>query len=623
MSHAYADAQSSYASQAVEIFSMISAWAERTPAAIAIAAPGRAPLTYRRLHLHMVDVLKRLNALGLSRNDRVALVLPQGPEMAVTFLAVAAGATCAPLNPAYLANEVDTVLANLHAKALMVQAGIDSPARAAAQARGIPLIELSPAYESEAGIFTLSDGGQSGAGHADFSQANDVALVLLTSGTTGRPKLVPLTHTNICSVAHNIRVALGLVESDRCLNVMPLFHAHGLIIAMLSSLAAGGSVVCTPSFYAPKFFGWMQECHPTWYTAAPTLHQALLAHATSRPLIPERCPLRFIRSSASPLPPQVMGELENVFHVPVIESYGMTECAQITCNPLPPRQRKLGSVGVAAGPEIAIMDEAGSLLSPGETGEIVIRGISVAPGYEKYRSGDESAFINGWLRTGDQGFVDTDGYFFVTGRLKEIINRGGEKISPREIEEVLMDHPAVAQVVTFAVPHPQLGEDVAAAVVLGKSGCATEREILEFAATKLADFKVPSQVRFVDEIPKGPTGKLQRIGLAERLGMTALNQNNREQRRTNASYVAPRTPIERELAEIWAGVLGLDQVGIHDPFLDLGGHSLLASQIVARVYDRFQVELSPGSLLGTPTVAAMAEMILQEQVSHATPEDGS
>ena len=318
-----------------------------------------------------------------------------------------------------------------------------------------------------------------------------------------------------------------------------------------------------------------------------------------------------------------MKELEQVFHAPVIESYGMTEAAsQITSNPLPPGQRKPGSVGRAAGPEVAIMDEGGHLLPPGAAGEIVIRGANVIQAYEDNPAANISSFTEGWLRTGDQGLLDPDGYLFITGRLKELINRGGEKISPREVEEVLMDHPAVAQVVTFAVPHAQLGEEVAAAVVLGESGSATEREIRAFAATRLADFKVPSRVLFVDEIPKGPTGKLQRIGLAETLGITASHQHHREPRQTTAEYVAPRTPVESALATIWAEVLGLDHVGIHDSFLDLGGDSLQASQIVARVYDRFQVELFPGFFLGTPTVAAMADVILREQGALATPEDG-
>ncbi len=300
---------------------------------------------------------------------------------------------------------------------------------------------------------------------------------------------------------------------------MPLFHIHGLIAAVLSSLAAGGSVFCTPGFNALRFFAWMGEATPTWYTAVPTMHQAILARAARNADALAASRLRLIRSSSASLPAQVMAELEATFGCPVIESYGMTEAAhQMTSNPLPPAERKPGSVGRAAGPEVGIMATDGSFLPAGGEGEIVIRGPNVTAGYEKNPDANETAFAHGWFHTGDQGTMDADGYVRVTGRLKEIINRGGEKISPLEVDEVLMDHPAVAQVVTFAMPHDKLGEDVAAAVVLREGMMAVEGDIRAFAATRLADFKVPRKVLILDEIPKGATGKLQRIGLAAKLG---------------------------------------------------------------------------------------------------------
>lgn len=596
---------------------LLEAQAARIPDAIAFTAPSRAPLTYGRLRTHIDNVIKKLNEMGVGRNDRVAIVLPNGPEMAVLFIAVACCATSAPLNPAYRADEFDFYLSDLKTKALVVQSGMDSPARAVAHARGIPIIELLPILEAEAGIFTITGDASSHPTHDGFAQPDDVALVLHTSGTTSRPKIVPLTQINICTSALNLRTALELVNSDRCLNVMPLFHIHGLVSATLSSLAAGASVVYTPDFYAPKFFEWMEEFRPTWYTAVPTIHQAILARAPFNREVIARCPLRFIRSSTSALPPQVMAELESVFNTPLIESYGMTEASpQITSNPLPPRARKVSSVGVVAGPEVAFIDEVGNLLPPGEIGEIVIRGANVMQSYENGPEANGNSFIDGWFRTGDQGFLDTDGYLFLTGRLKEIINRGGEKISPREVDEVLIDHPAVAQAVTFAVPHPNLSEDVAAAVVLRENAFATEREIREFAATRLADFKVPRRVMIVDEIPKGPTGKLQRIGLAEKLGLTAL-----EQEWTEASFTAPRTLVEEVVADIWIKVLGVEQVGIHDNFYQLGGDSILATQIISRVCEALQVRLSPISFFEKPTVAGLAltiEEILIEQIEELT-----
>jgi acyl-CoA synthetase (AMP-forming)/AMP-acid ligase II len=301
---------------------------------------------------------------------------------------------------------------------------------------------------------------------------------------------------------------------------MPLFHIHGLIAGVLAPLSAGGQVCCTPGFNALKFFAWMEEARPTWYTAVPTMHQTILARAANNRAIIEKNPLRFIRSSSSAMPTQVIRELEQTFGAPLVESYGMTEAAhQMAANPLPPRVRKPGTVGIAAGPEVAIMDEAGKLLPAGSVGEVVIRGENVTQGYENNPKANAEGFANGWFRTGDQGVMDGEGYLTITGRLKEIINRGGEKVSPREVDEVLMDHPAVAQVVTFGIPHDKLGEEVGAAVVLREGAALTEKELREFAAKRLADFKVPKKVLFLAEIPKGATGKLQRIGLAAKLGL--------------------------------------------------------------------------------------------------------
>jgi acyl-CoA synthetase (AMP-forming)/AMP-acid ligase II len=300
-----------------------------------------------------------------------------------------------------------------------------------------------------------------------------------------------------------------------------MFHIHGLIAGLLAPLAAGGEVFCTPGFNGLKFFGWMKEARPTWYTAVPTMHQTILARAANNIDVIEANPLRFLRSSSSSMPTRVIAELEAVFKAPLIEAYGMTEAAhQMASNPLPPAKRLPGSVGLAAGPEVQIMDVQGNLLAPGETGEVVIRGENVTLGYENNPKANAEAYTHGWFRTGDQGSLSTDGYLTLTGRLKEIINRGGEKISPLEVDEVLMAHPAVLQVVTFAMPHPKLGEDVASVVVLREGQQASEGDLREFVAGRLADFKVPRKVLFMEEIPKGATGKLQRIGLAAKLGLT-------------------------------------------------------------------------------------------------------
>jgi oxalate---CoA ligase len=490
--------------------------------AAAVAAVDRPPLTYAGLRRQVGATIAALNRFGIGRNDPVAIVLPNGPEMATAFIGVAAGATAAPLNPAYRSDELDFYLTDLGARALIVQAGAETPARAVAQRHGLQVIELTVPTGAPAGVFELAAGNAGAAVNGGPAGADDVALVLHTSGTTSRPKIVPLTQQNLCASAASIGRAVALTAADRCLNVMPLFHIHGLMAAVLATLAAGASVICTPGFNALRFFAWLDELQPSWYTAVPTMHQAILARAARNPEVVKRARLRLIRSSSASLPPQVMADLERLFRCPVIESYGMTEAAhQMASNPLPPAARKPGTVGIAAGPEIAVMDPAGQLLPAGTIGEVVIRGAGVTRGYQNNPDANASAFTDGWFHTGDQGRLDGEGYLTITGRLKEIINRGGEKVAPLEVDNVLSAHPAVAQALTFAMPHAKLGEEVAAAIVLKEGASASEREIRDFAAERLADFKVPRKLVFLDEIPKGATGKLQRIGLAERLGLSA------------------------------------------------------------------------------------------------------
>jgi acyl-CoA synthetase (AMP-forming)/AMP-acid ligase II len=486
----------------------------------ALSAPDRLPLTHAGLRALIEDTIAQLNGIGIGRGDRVAIVLPNGPEMAACFIACASGVASAPLNPAYRADEFEFYLSDLRAKALIVERGSASPAVEVARKLGVRVVELLPAPQQGAGSFTLDIGRESAAANGGFAQAGDESMVLHTSGTTSRPKIVPLSQANLAASAQNIRATLRFTSTDCGLNIMPLFHIHGLIAGVLAPLAAGSQVFCTPGFNALKFFAWMDEAKPTWYTAVPTMHQAILTRASKNVDVIKRHPLRFLRSSSSSMPPQVIKELEETFGAPLIESYGMTEaCHQMASNPLPPAVRKPGSVGIAAGPEVAIMADDGTLLAAGEVGEIVIRGPNVTRGYEANPKANAEAFTNGWFRTGDQGVMDAEGYVSLTGRLKEIINRGGEKVSPREVDEILMDHPAVAQVVCFGMPHAKLGEEVAAAVVLREGQAATERELQEFVGRRAAEFKVPKKILFMEEIPKGATGKLQRIGLAQKLGL--------------------------------------------------------------------------------------------------------
>jgi acyl-CoA synthetase (AMP-forming)/AMP-acid ligase II/thioesterase domain-containing protein len=584
------------------------------PEAIALAAPGRTPITYGQLCAHLRVVVDTLNAMGVGRQDRVAVVLPNGPEMAAAFLGVTAAATCAPLNPAYRPSEFEFYLSDLKAKALIVQSGLESPARTVAEQLGIPIIELTPSLQAEAGIFMLQGQTRSRPAQPGFALSRDVALVLHTSGTTSRPKIVPLAQANLHASPRQIQAVFHLDPSDRCLNIMPLFHIHGLIGAVLSSLAAGASVVCTPGFYAPQFFEWMEQWLPTWYTAVPTMHQAILGRAAAHQETVRRCALRFIRSCSAALQPQLMAELERVFQTPVLESYGMTEAShQMASNPLPPLPRKPGSVGKAAGIQLGIINAAGSLLSPGELGEVVIQGASVTAGYENNSVANENAFVDGWFRTGDQGYLDEDGYLFLAGRIKELINRGGEKISPREVDEVLLDHPAVAQVLTFAIPDPQLGEEVGAAVVLRDKAVVTELGLREFAAARLAPFKVPQQVVILSEIPKGPTGKPQRIGLAQKLGISVVAKAVA----AKAAYVAPRTPAEQTLEKIWARLLGVERIGVQEDFFHAGGDSVLATALLAEIQRTFGRHLSHANMLQGATIAYLADLLDRDAATYS------
>ncbi|MEO1424508.1 MAG: acyl--CoA ligase [Pseudomonadota bacterium] len=491
----------------------------------AIGGQDRPWLTHGKLRTLTETTRARLYACGIGRGDRVAIVLPNSPEMATAFISIAQICTTAPLNPAYRVDEYDFYLSDLKAKAIVLPDGYEGPALEAAQRHDLIILRLIVDATGPAGSFTLE--GPTAAG-ADMTEptAEDIALILHTSGTTSRPKIVPLLQSNLAASAGNIAETLALTPEDRCLNIMPLFHIHGLVAAVSSSLVSGGSIWCSSGFDALKFFGQLDTAKPSWYTAVPTMHQAILTRAKRNADVVARAELRFIRSSSASLPPQVLTAVEETFGAPLIESYGMTEaCHQMASNPLPPRAHKAGSVGIAAGPQVRIAHETEDrLLGDAETGEVVISGTNVTPGYESNPDANAKSFFDAdgarWFRTGDQGAFDAERYLRLTGRLKEIINRGGEKISPLEVDEILMDHPAIQQVVTFALPHPKLGEEVAAAVKLRDGSDATEREIRDFATERLADFKVPRKIVILDEIPKGATGKMQRIGMAEKLGLT-------------------------------------------------------------------------------------------------------
>jgi acyl-CoA synthetase (AMP-forming)/AMP-acid ligase II/acyl carrier protein len=538
------------------------------------------------------------------------MVLANGPLMATAFLGVASAAVAAPLNPRFTAAEFDFYIEDLTPRAVLVEAGCTLPVIEVAQRRSIPILEITALPGEAAGRFTLS-GSAGQPVPADAGSPGDCALVLHTSGTTARPKLVPLTHAKLCASARNVVASLALTAADRGLHVMPLFHIHGLVAGLFAPLSVGGSVWCTPGLDIEQFGAWLAEAKPTWLTAVPTMHQAIRDWAHREPDAARDAKLRFIRSCSAALAPSIATELEAAFGAPVLEAYAMTEAAhQMTCNPLPPAARKFGSVGLPAGPEVAILDPAGILLPQGATGEVAIRGANVFDGYHDNPQANADAFTNGWFRTGDLGALDADGYLWLSGRLKEMINRGGEKLSPIEIENVLLTHPSIAQAVAFSVPHPSLGEDVGAAIVLREGVQMSADAVRGFVQGQLSLPKVPRRIVFVATLPKGPTGKLRRIGMAEALGIDGT---------TRPAFARPRSPLERELAAIWCRALPAAELGIDDDFFDLGGNSLVALQIAAAVRERQGVEIGITEFLRNPTIAGLALAITERRMRDLDP----
>jgi len=474
---------------------------------LALVIPGGIRLTYGRLREEVRRGAEALAARGVRRGDRVALVYPNSAEAIVLFLAAATAGTAAPLNPGYKVDEFRFYLEDTRARALLVPPG---QAAAARQALPAGAVVVEAAFDEHGRLGFV--GGPGAGGAVEPAGDDDVALVLHTSGTTSRPKMVPLRHRNLAASVANIVPSYCLAGDDVSLCVMPLFHVHGLVASTLSTLGSGGTVVVPSKFSPFEFWSLVDEHGVSWYSAVPTIHQMLVGRS-GRARAAGRGSLRFARSCSSALAPDLMARLEEVLGVPVLEAYGMTEAShQMASNPLPPDERRPGSVGRGTGVEVAVLDERGALLPVGAAGEVAVRGANVMDGYEANAAANAEAFSGGWFRTGDEGTLDERGYLTLRGRIKELINRGGEKIAPREIDEVLLRHPAVAEAVTFGVPHPSWGEEVAAAVVLHHD--VDRRELIDFCRQHLADFKVPRQLHFVTEIPRTATGKVQRRHVA-------------------------------------------------------------------------------------------------------------
>jgi len=465
-------------------------------------------VTYDSLRQQVLAMADALASAGIRRGDRVAIVLPNGLPAIVSFLAASIAGTAAPLNPAYPYEEFLFFLGDTQARVLLCPPVGAELARNAALDRKIPVLPVEMSPGGNVHLVNAPSGTS-----AIEPTAEDIALILHTSGSTGRPKRVPLRHFNLAVSSANIASTYALSEDDVSLCIMPLFHIHGLIGSTMATLLSGGTVVVPGKFNALSFWRTVREHHVTWYSGVPTMHQLLLARTHHKPA--EAASLRFIRSCSAPLSPELIHKTEELFGVPLVEAYGMTEAAhQMTSNPLPPRLRKAGSVGVVTGIRMSVMDKEGHHLATGQRGEVVIQGASVFRGYENNPEANADAFVKGWFRTGDEGVLDADCYLHLTGRIKDIIIRGGENIAPHEVDEVLLRHPAVAAAVTFGYAHPILGEEVAAAVVLNKPHGATELVLLKHCREMLAEYKCPKKIFLVKSIPMTATGKINRRAVA-------------------------------------------------------------------------------------------------------------
>lgn len=560
---------------------------QRQPAAPALLAPGRDPMSYGDLWRQCRHIGSELRARGHGPQARVAVVLPAGPEMAAAYLAVVTHACCVPLNPAAQDAELQRWFDATGVTCLLVEQGDTGAASRVARARGLPIVDITLDHHGCAGRLHPSTTCAVTDGQAAEPLPSDVGLIIQTSGTTGQPKVVELTHEALVASALSMVDTYQLTAKDCTINVRPMYHVASLIVNTLAPLASGGRVAYAPGFDGDSLFDWFAEFKPTWFSGVTTMYQWWLAHEQDyrRKLGDHR--FRFLRAGSAAMPPAIMRRVEELTGAPVIEGYGMSERTPIAVNPLPPGRRKPGTVGRPCGVELALFDAQGRAVPAGETGEIAIR----APGVRCEPVGEHGA----WFRTGDCGRFDEDGYLLITGRLKEMINRGGQKIAPREVEDQLLEHAAVAQAAAFGMAHPSLGEDVAAAVVARDGAAIDAAELRRFLLQRLAPYKVPAVIVQVDAMPLGPTGKVQRSILATRCAISASVEAD-----------PPAGATERRIAAIFADVLGRASVGRKESFFALGGDSIGGARVISRIVQAFGIELQANTLFARPSVAELA-----------------
>jgi acyl-CoA synthetase (AMP-forming)/AMP-acid ligase II/thioesterase domain-containing protein/acyl carrier protein len=580
--------------------------ARTTPDAPAFLAEGRKRLTYAALAGLMDRIQEQLNAAGFGRGDRIATIGPNNAATAALIIGIMDSAVAVPMSPDLSVGEFVLYLRDLKVQAVAINTDIDTAARPAAQKLDLPVLDVEPGAGNAAGLIDIRSTSATGTpARPGPAQPDDLALVLTTSGTTSPSKFVPVTHRQFVTKVARHAMAQAMTAEDRCLNLMPLFHGHGIYTSLGATLFSGASVVTLPEFSAESFFRQVATMAPTWYTGSYTFHHAICAAAKDHVDAVRKARFRFIKTASGHLDPRIIEALEMLFRAPVISTYASTETSYISSTPLPPAVRKPGTVGIPVTGEVGIMGPDNRVLPPGQRGEIVVDSTGIFTGYENDDDANETCFVDGWFRTGDEGTIDRDGYLTLTGRIKDIINRGGEKITPSEVDGALEDHPDVATAVTFPVPHATLGQEVAAAVVPEKGAEFTDETLSRFLRGRLAPFKVPRRFVIVDEIPKGAEGKIQRRNLAEAFGMVT----DSSKARPVAVDDHPPTALEGKLQCLWAEVLGLERVGLHEDFFMLGGDSLQAVDLFLRVEKKLGRRLPRSVLFEAGTVARMAQRI--------------
>jgi acyl-CoA synthetase (AMP-forming)/AMP-acid ligase II/thioesterase domain-containing protein len=588
--------------------------ASRFPNEPAIVSATFAPLTFRDLQRQLDGIRRRLRLAGFDCNARIGVLMPNGADAVLAIVTIACCSVAVPLDPRLSHVEIDQRLDMLGLSALLVPQGSASEARRAVERRRLAIIEAAPVGHGQLGLNIPAQVSNYPASDAEPDPGSP-AFILQTSGTTAQPKLIPISHSNMLAAAARLQAWFGLTQWDRCLSVSSPYYSHGLKVTVFTPLLTGGSIAIPTNSALVALDEWLDVLRPTWYSAGPTLHTAVLDKAKSFVDAPAAHTLRFVVSGGAPLSREVQDGLQCILGVPVLEHYGSSEAAQIAANLPPPGPNRPGTCGQPWPDTVAIADEDGHPLPAGERGEVWVRGPTVMSGYFNAPELNQAAFKEGWFRTGDIGSLDEDGFLSLHGRLNELINRGGEKIAPAEIESALLRHPAIAEAAAFAIAHPRLGDDVAAAVIPHPGAQTTAAELRQFLQRELASFKIPRHILLLDQLPKGATGKVQRRRLRESLDRLLGDQ------RAMPLPAVDKGPLdlEAELLILWRRLLKSEAVTVDDDFFASGGDSLLAMEMLIELERIIGHPVPETILFGAETIRQLAPKIAMQTGTPATP----